>query len=116
MIVRKIKPEEFQRTNELFGISFEFEVDNSKTGEEKLRELSELPFKGRHDIYFAERWAAFEDDDKTMMSFIVTTPYDMNFDGNICKMTGIGGVSTLPQYRRHGGIRAWLRGFAEIYV
>lgn len=106
MIVRKIKPEEFQRTNELFGISFEFEVDNSKTGEEKLRELSELPFKGRHDIYFAERWAAFEDDDKTMMSFIVTTPYDMNFDGNICKMTGIGGVSTLPQYRRHGGIRA----------
>lgn len=105
MIVRKIKPEEFQRTNELFGIAFEFEIDNEKSGEELAKEMQSNP-KGRGEIYFTERWAAFEDDDKTMTSFIATTPYNMQFDGSICRMTGIGGVSSLPQYRRHGGIRA----------
>ncbi len=105
MIVRKIKPEELKRTGELFAIAFEYEIDNSKTAQEVFEEISSVP-KSREDFYWKERWAAFEDDDKTMMSCFVAKPFPIQFDGNQCTMVGIGGVSTLPQYRRMGGIRA----------
>lgn len=104
MIIRKIKPEELKRTGELFSIAFEFPEDNSKSAmevyEETIKDQS-----SRDNIYWQERYAAFEDDDKTMMSFFVAKPYPVHFDGNHCTMTGIGGVATLPQYRRRGGIR-----------
>lgn len=104
MIVRKIKETELQRTSEIFGIAFEFEVDNEKSAEEATNEVIQSP-KGRQDIYFRERWAAFEDDDQTMMAFIVAVPYQIQFDGSLCSMSGIGGVSSLAQYRKHGAIR-----------
>lgn len=103
MLVRKIKDEELKRTSELFGIAFEFEIDNSKTSEEVANEARNNP-QSRGELYINEKWAAF-DDDNNMMAFIAATPLNVNFDDNIVKMTGIGGVSTLPQYRRHGAIR-----------
>ena len=39
------------------------------------------------------------------MSTFSITDYNVQFDGHACKMGGIGGVATLPQYRRKGGIR-----------
>lgn len=105
MIVRKIKPEELKRTNELFAIAFEFEMDNTKTADE-IYEKSFNNSKSRDDVYCLERWAAFEDDNMTMMSNFIATPFLIQFDGHHCKMVGIGGVATLPQYRRTGGIRA----------
>lgn len=39
------------------------------------------------------------------MSTFVITDFTVRFDGHGCKMGGVGGVSTLPQYRRRGGIR-----------
>lgn len=104
MIIRKIKPEEFKRTLELFAIAFEFSNDISKSPEEVFEEKSKNP-QSREDAYWGERWAAFEDDDKTMMSYFIDQPFPVQFDGNIYTMTGIGGVATLPQYRKCGGIR-----------
>jgi len=103
MEIRKIKENELKRTNELFGIAFEFGIDNSKTSDEFIKEVKSNP-KSRGDLYWQEKWAAF-DEDNNMMAFISAQPYNVNFDDNIVKMTGIGGVSTLPQYRRNGAIR-----------
>lgn len=104
MIVRKIKPEELKRTNELFSIAFESEIDNTKSADLVYEEAISDP-NSRDNVYCMERWAAFHDDDKTMISNLVATPFTVQFDGHHCKMIGIGGVATLPQYRRMGGIR-----------
>ena len=104
MIVRKIKPEELKRTLELFAIAFEFGNDLDKSAEEVFNEISKEP-KSREDAFWGERWAAFEDDDRTMMSYFIDQPFPVHFDGRIYTMTGIGGVATLPQYRKCGGIR-----------
>ena len=53
-------------------------------------------------------WAALEDDDETMMSVLTATAYPMRSDGRIVPMRGIGGVSTLPSYRRWGAVWACL--------
>lgn len=107
MIVRKIMPEEIKRADEIFNLAFEFgmsEEHYAKSPEEVYKD-----YISREDSVFSEycmeKWAAFEDDDKTMTSFLSALPYDVRFDGHCCRMLGIGGVSTLPQYRRNGGIR-----------
>ena len=104
MIIRKIKPEEIKRTMELFSISFEFAGETDKSAEEIFKEVSTNP-QSREDAFWTERWAAFEDDDKTMMSYFIAQPFPVHFDGGVYPMTGIGGVATLPQYRKSGGIR-----------
>ena len=104
MIIRKIKPEELKRTIELFSISFEFANDMEKSAQEVYEDISTHP-ESREDVFWTERWAAFEDDDKTMMSYFIAQPFPVHFDGQVYTMTGIGGVATLPQYRRSGGIR-----------
>lgn len=104
MIVRKIKDEELKRCSELFHIAFEFPMTDKRSNEEMLKEIKESP-KGRFDRFYTEKWAAFEDDDKTMMSSVIVTPYDVWFDTALCKLSGMGGVSTLPQYRSSGGVR-----------
>ena len=104
MIVRKIRPEEVKRTMELFAISFEFANNIEKSAQEIYEEVSTKP-NDREDFYWQERWAAFEDDDKTMMSYFIAQPFPIMFDGHSYDMRGIGGVATLPQYRKSGGIR-----------
>ncbi len=89
MIVRKTRPEEARRINEIFAICFEAPYSNCPADPENPE-----------DIY----WAAF-DEDGEMMSCITVPEFDIHFDGNLCKMAGIGAVETLPQYRRQGGIR-----------
>lgn len=104
MIIRKIKPEELKRTKELFATAFEFTYDNEPDAMQVYEDCISNP-KSREDEDPLNKYAAFEDDDKTMTSCIYLTSYEMNFDGNRVKMSGVGGVSSLPQYRRHGGIR-----------
>lgn len=90
MIVRKASKEEYRRINELFAICFETPYSN-------------CPIDPEHDT--DDHWAAYTDDGEMMSNFCVPF-FDVQFDGNCCKMAGIGGVATLPQYRRQGGIRA----------
>ncbi len=104
MIIRKVRPEELKRTMELFSISFEFANDIDKSAQEVFEEISTNP-SSREDAYWTERWATFEDDDQTMMSYFIAQPFPVHFDGQTYTMTGIGGVATLPQSRRSGGIR-----------
>lgn len=90
MIVRKTRPEEARRINEIFAICFETPYSNCPADPDNDTDT---------------HWAAFTDEGDMMSSFTIPS-YTIRFDGHSCKMAGIGGVSTLPQYRRQGGIRA----------
>lgn len=105
MIVRKIRPEELKRTKELFAAAFDVSYDNDKTPEEVYEAACRSP-RGREDARPLEKYAAFEDDDRTMTSCISVLHYPVQFDGSHVEMAGVGEVSSLPQYRRKGGVRA----------
>ncbi len=106
MIVRKIRREEYRRVEQFCALAFEYKVDHpDMTAEEAVQKVIDQP-QSRQDLHWDEWWAAFADDDKTMMSAVAAIPYRMHFDGHDVGMVGIGGVSTLPEYRRQGGIRA----------
>lgn len=90
MIVRKTRPEEGQRVNELFAIAFEQPLENG-------------PADPENDEIC--HWAAFEEETGEMMSTLSVSDFWVQFDGHACKMGGMGGAATLPQYRRNGGIR-----------
>lgn len=85
MIVRKITAGERRRAEELFSVAFE------------------TPWQ--EEAYPTEKYAAFLDDNETMTSCLSVLPFSACFDRETVKMAGIGGVSSLPQYRRTGGIR-----------
>lgn len=91
MIIRKTKKEEDKRVNELFAIAFELPAEDGPADEK--------------DNPRVHHWAAFEDTTGAMMSTFTISDFNIRFDDHICKMGGIGGVATLPQYRRMGGIR-----------
>lgn len=111
MIVRRIKPTELKRFSEMCSICFEYEYDNTKTEQEVFDEIVKNP-KTREDLGWEDHWLALLDDDTTITSGMVSIPFTMNFDGKSVKSRGIGGVVTLPPYRRLGGIRAC---FTEIF-
>ena len=73
MIARKIREEEFKRVDELFSVSFNSKYDNDKTPMEVIEEVKKNP-DSREAIFWQERYAAFEDDDKTMMSTFIIRP------------------------------------------
>ena len=79
--------------------------DSQRTPQEVYEQTVANP-RTRQDLNWQSQWAAFEDDDRTMMSTFTVIPYRARFDGHDMLMMGVGGVSTLPQYRRRGGIRA----------
>ncbi len=56
----------------------------------------------------AEQWAAFSEDG-VMMGRMQNNHFRANIDGNIVENGGIGGVSTLPEYRESGAIREIFR-------
>jgi len=93
MLIRPIVPEELQRTRDIFDIAFAFE--------RKPRDPNEENDPDAH----ANIRAAFADDG-TMMGMFHIVPYTVRYDGHEVDMGGIGGVATLPEYRRHGCIRA----------
>ena len=88
MIVRKVTPAENPRVNDLFAIAFEM-----ASGQEPFIPVDES----------ITTWAAFEGDQMT--STLSETAFQVRFDGSVCKMGGMGGAASLPQYRRMGGIR-----------
>ena len=106
MIVRKIRREEHRRVEQFCSLAFEYKVNSPEKSDEQIfQEMIDHP-QSAQDIFWDQWWAAFDDDDKTMMSTFIAIPYRANFDGHDVGMIGIGGVSTLPQYRKRGGVRA----------
>lgn len=106
MIIRKTKDLEYKRIGELSALCFEYPMqETDKTSEEIVAQKRANP-QERHDLSIDSKWAAFEDDDKTMMSAMTLIPYKARFEGKLVPLVGIGGVVTLPQYRRRGCIRS----------
>ena len=91
MLVRPITKEEQLTSARLFSIAFESPLDPHNL----------TPFAENPVI-----WAAFDDASGDMMSTIYVTDYQVRFDGGTYRMGGVGGVASLPQYRRAGGVRA----------
>lgn len=104
MHARKINPDEVMRTEELFSVSFDSPYSNELSPMELYDKYRSDP-QNREQEYCLERFAAFEDDDKTMTSCFITQPFSVFFDGSQELMYSIGGVATLPQHRKRGGIR-----------
>ena len=76
--------------------------------------ISVIAFHGRHDFNKQESpdpnadpcdwtWGAFEGG--KIVSRMTEIPYVMRFDGHDTKMSGIGGVATLPESRKGGKVR-----------
>lgn len=105
MIARKIRPEEVKRTEELFSICFNAPYNNEDTPEQLYHKYVNDP-QNREQEHCLERFAAFEDDNQTMMSCFFMQPFHINYHAHNEEMLSIGGVATLPQYRKRGGIRA----------
>ena len=91
MIVRQPTGQEIARVEELMAIAFETPLD--RTAEKR-------PWPDN-----AHPWAAYCPETGEMMSALLVTEFKVRFDGCACKMGGVGGAATLPQYRRRGGIR-----------
>lgn len=89
MTARMPTPAERRRMDELFAIAFET----------PLRPAPKEPASDK-----VRPFAAFTDDGQ-MTSCLTVTEMDVNYDGARCKMGAVGGVASLPQYRRQGGVR-----------
>lgn len=91
MLIRPITKEERLQSARLFAIAFESPFDPNDL----------TPFAQEPVI-----WAAFDEESGEMTSTVYVTDYQVQFDSGRYKMGGFGGVASLPQYRRAGGIRA----------
>ena len=93
MEVRRLKPEEHFEANLISTVAFHMKMEDP----EKNREES---LKSRD-----EDWGAFSDDGK-IMARIINNHYESRLDGQRVRNGGIGAVSTLPEYRNTGSVRA----------
>jgi Predicted acetyltransferase involved in intracellular survival and related acetyltransferases len=89
MIIRPLRPDEARKLNAVSSIAFNFSADLEK--EDKIT---------------SEVLGAFLDDGETIMSVIFPNNYKSNYCGEFLPCVGIGGVATLPEHRRGGGVRA----------
>lgn len=105
MIIRRIREHELKRCAQLSALAFEYPMEHpERTPEAYARAVIDHP-RALEDVHWDSRWAAFEDDDATMMATFVVIPWQATFDGHEVVMGGVGGVASLPQYRRGGAIR-----------
>ncbi len=91
MIVRRIKENENAGLAKVECMGFLYSAN--------LREAAE----GTVD---SEAYGAFTDDEKTMMAAIYTPEYHSWCGDETLASVGIGGVASIPEFRRHGCVRA----------
>ncbi|MDR0784604.1 MAG: GNAT family N-acetyltransferase [Treponema sp.] len=90
--IRRINAEELEQCRKIWTVVYNERRDfSSQKDESPLEDPVEW------------RWAAFEDG--KMQSCMNEIPYLMRFDYHDVKMSGVGGVGTLPEARRGGYIR-----------
>ena len=92
MLVRRLKEEEIREALIIAKVCF-----HSRT--EDISKVEPDRFEKE-----AEQWGAF-DDDGTLIARIQNDRYQSNLDGKTVENGGIGGVSTLPEYRTGGAVR-----------
>lgn len=103
MITRILRKEEQWKSDLIQAVCFEFPFDPEKAKQQAL-ETAEKE-KESSDSDLAECWGCFADDGKDLLGSIIVNHFTVGFDGHDVRMGGIGGVSTLPQWRRRGVIR-----------
>ena len=93
MEVRLLKPEEHFEANLISTVAFHMKMeDPEKNREESLKSTD-------------EDWGAFSEDGK-VMARIINNHYETRLDGQRIRNGGIGAVSTLPEYRNTGAVKA----------
>ena len=93
MEVRRLKPQERFEANLISTVAFHMRMeDPEKSREKSLKET-------------VEDWGAFAPDG-TLMARILNHRYETMLNGKLVQNGGIGAVSTLPEYRNTGAVRA----------
>ena len=108
MITRRIHPEEVIECFKLFSTVVELPFQGETDPVLFLKKIRESP-QSREDLAVTDKFAVFEDDDRTMISCIFRSTLPTAFYGHKVDMACIGGVSTLPSHRRRGYIRDCFR-------
>lgn len=93
MEVRKLTEQEHFEAGLISTVAFHMRMEDPEKAREESRKLA------------AEDWGAFAGDGR-MMARILNYRFDSMLDGQLAANGGIGGVSTLPEYRNTGAIRA----------
>lgn len=91
MEIRKITKEELKQSNRICAVAFEYK------DEFKLDENEPFPSKD------TDEYGAF--DGEKFAARMSVHNHEVYFDGHAVKSAGIGGVATLPEYRRSGAVR-----------
>lgn len=94
MIVRLLKDEDRSQAALISHIAFHSRKDDMETVTKDWGTAPEV-----------EDWGAFADDG-TIMARIINNHLESHLDGHVVMNGGIGAVSTLPEYRESGAIRA----------
>lgn len=116
MKARQIHEDEVLRTEELFAAAFSLPMKSAAY--EKVKDIPDVHERAlafakerrenptsREDEQILNRYGAFTDDGE-MTAAVFATEYQMKLGDSLVKMAGIGGVSSLPQARKQGGIRS----------
>jgi predicted acetyltransferase len=90
--IRKLTEEDLPQLRKIHTVVYNLRRDFSK---------EEPPDPGEHPAHWA--WGVFEGG--KLLSGMFEIDYLMRFDGHSVKMSGIGGVGTLPEARKGGHIR-----------
>ncbi|MBE5814186.1 MAG: GNAT family N-acetyltransferase [Clostridiales bacterium] len=89
MQIRRLNPEEFLPMQNNMNIAFRFD-------------RSETPVD--HGNSYLHTYGAFTDEG-VLTSSVIGNPYRCSYWGHTVGMCGVGGVATLPEYRREGHMR-----------
>ena len=92
MEVRRLTEQEHFEANLISHVAFHMRMEDPEKAKEESRKLT------------TEDWGAFSGDGR-IMARILNHRFDSMLDGQVIANGGIGGVSTLPEYRNTGAIR-----------
>lgn len=119
MLVRKLKPREIIEYYNISSVCFEWAFKkDAKSDDEYYQTLLARQGKADNpvDFYLEDCLYGAYSDDGTMTGGAAFIPYTAQFDGHQVKLSGVGGVCTLPEYRRTGGIRAiFQKALSDLY-
>ena len=106
-VKKLVTPEELLAHDMTSAVGFVHSADM----EERLRKHTENKEKPRRD----DTWGAM-DENGDICATMTNNIYSVEFDGHIVAAGGVGGVSSLPEFRSRGGIRAIFKEqFKEMY-
>lgn len=96
MIIRQLKGEEKFEARLISATAFHMRIEDP---EKEKRESEQDAFRD---------WGAFNEDG-TLMAHMINHRFECFLDGKLIPSGGIGGVSTLPEYRMEGAIKEIFR-------